>query len=178
FGSVAGPSPRGGSARKTNQTFAVFAASRWKGSRYLSVKVSRLHVRGERLVQPPEAITLDAGDAVVLLQPAFDDQERAGEDGAAVALEGVGIDDDVGDAGLVLQAEEDESFGGAGALADDAEPAGADALAAAQAGKLAGGVDVQGAQAFALEGHRMGSDGHAGAAQVGGDAVAEVHLRE
>src|SRR5260370_4695468 len=96
------------------------------------MKVARVHVAGERLVQAEEAVALDADDAVVLLQAAFDHEQRAGQDGAAVLLEGVGVDDDVGDAGLVLEGEEDEAFGGPGALADDAAPAAADPLAAPQ----------------------------------------------
>ena len=101
-----------------------------------SVKVAGLHVVRERLVQGPEPVPFHAGHAVVLLQAAFDDEQRAPQDGAAVLLEGLRVDDDVCDARLVLQAEEDEALGGAGALADDAQPARADALAAAQLRKL------------------------------------------
>src|SRR6267143_3411408 len=68
-----------------------------------SVKVVRLDLVISRVVDAPEAIALHAGDAVVVLQAPFHDQERAGQDGAAVLLEGLRVDDDVGDARLVLQ---------------------------------------------------------------------------
>src|SRR2546430_5003912 len=89
-------------------------------------KIARLHMLGERLVQAPEAVAFDAGDAVIFFQPALDDQQRAGEDGPAVFLEGAGGDDDVGYAGLVFQAEEDEALCGARPPAGGAEAAGAE----------------------------------------------------
>src|SRR5262245_52376084 len=70
--------------------------------------------QGERVLQGPEAVSLDAGHPVVLLQPAFDDEQRAAQHGAAVLLEGGRVDDDVGDPRLVLEGEEDESLRGAG----------------------------------------------------------------
>src|SRR5439155_6447352 len=127
-------------------------------------------------VQAPEAVTLHAGHAVVRLQAPLDDEERAGEDWAAILLERRGIDDDVADAGLVLEGEEDEALGGAGTLADDAEAGSAHAAAAAEGGKLSGGMDAHGAQALALQRHRMRPDRHPCAAQICRDAVAKIHL--
>ena len=73
--------------------------------------------QGEGILEGPEAVSLDAGHAVVLLQPAFHDQQRAAQHGAAVPFEGGRIDDDVGDSRLVLEGEEDEPLRGAGTLA-------------------------------------------------------------
>ena len=39
-------------------------------------------------------------------------------------------------------------------------------------------MDAHGAQPLALQRHRMRTDRHAGATDVGGDAVAQVHLGE
>ena len=39
-------------------------------------------------------------------------------------------------------------------------------------------MDAEGAQPFALQCDRVRTDGHARAAQIGGDAVAQVHLGE
>src|SRR3954471_13639872 len=141
-----------------------------------SVEIVRADLVVDRVVDAPEAVALHAGDAVVLLQAALDDEQRAGQDGAAVLLERFRVDDDVRDAGFVLQREEDESLRGARALADDAEPRGADALPAAQAGQLARGVDADRAELLALERDRMRAYRHAGAAQIRGDAVAQIHV--
>jgi hypothetical protein len=56
---------------------------------------------------------------VLVLKRAFDMQEAIARDNDAVLLEGVGREYNVGDAGFVFEGEEDESFGGAGALARD-----------------------------------------------------------
>src|SRR5258707_188283 len=96
------------------------------------MEVAGADVFRERVIERLEAVGLDADDAVVLLEAAFDDEEGARQDGPAVRFVGGRVDDDVGDAGLVLEREEDEALGCAGALADDAEAAGTNALAAAQ----------------------------------------------
>ena len=52
----------------------------------------------------------DRGDAVLVLQHAVDDQERLLDDDQPIAREQIGPDDDVGDAGFVLEREEDEAL--------------------------------------------------------------------
>jgi len=54
---------------------------------------------------------------VLVLERAFDPQEPIARDCDAVLLEYIGREDDIGDPGLVFEGEEDEAFGGAGALA-------------------------------------------------------------
>src|SRR5438105_962415 len=107
----------------------------------------------EGIAQRPEAIALDAGHSVVLLEAALDDEKGRREDRPAVVLEGVGVDDDVGDPRLVLEREEDEALGGARALADDAESAGAYPAAIADVDELGSGPHPQRAELVALERH-------------------------
>ncbi len=55
------------------------------------------------------------------LEAAVAEEEAFGGDGEAVALEGVAGDEEVGDAGFVLEGDEAVAFGGAGTLAADDE---------------------------------------------------------
>ncbi len=87
-------------------------------------------------------------DLSFALQYAEDAEEAGGEEFAALAFGEVGVDDDVGEAGFVLERQEDDAAGGAGALAagDDAGTAGrAVVFQGAQrgGGEVALGVEVR-----------------------------------
>ena len=66
--------------------------------------------------------------AVLILERPFDQQEAAAGDDDAVALEDIGGEDDVGDAGFIFEGEEDEALGRAGPLACDDATGDADGL--------------------------------------------------
>lgn len=68
-----------------------------------------------------KATGADVDDALDNLQRTFDDQQRGGMDDRTVALEDVGCDDGVADAGLVFEGEETEALCCARPLADDDE---------------------------------------------------------
>jgi len=71
---------------------------------------------------------LEVDGAAFVLEGAFEDEEAFLGDGEAVFFEEIRIKDGVGDAGFVLQTDEDDAFGGAGALAADDEAGDADGL--------------------------------------------------
>ena len=53
------------------------------------------------------------------LEAAFDEEEGLGGDEELVLVEGIAGDEEVGDAGFVLETDETVAFGGGGALAAD-----------------------------------------------------------
>ena len=65
------------------------------------------------------ARSLHMDDVIDVLQRAFEEKELALNDRGAIALENIRRDDDVGNAGFVFEAEEDEAFCGAGTLSCD-----------------------------------------------------------
>lgn len=125
-----------------------------------------------------EAFGLDGGDAVLLLHEAFDEEERRADDDEAVVVEEVGADDDVGDAGFIFEGEEDEALGGAWTLTGDDGAGDADAASVADAAEVDGAEDAAEGEVGASEGHRVGTDGEAGAVVVGGDAFEGGHGRQ
>src|SRR5579864_719169 len=82
-----------------------------------SVKVMRGHF-GRADLERQDAIGFDGEHMVEVLQGAFNQQELFANEQEAIFFEQVGSDDGVGDPGLILQAEKNESAGSAGALAD------------------------------------------------------------
>ncbi len=105
--------------------------------------------------QGPEPLGPERDRAV----PPFDDPldhetARAGEPLPRGAEE-PGLDDRLGDAGLVLEGEEEHPLRGAGALADDHRAGGADALAVRQAGERGGRNDPARREAGAEVGERV-----------------------
>ena len=92
-----------------------------------------------------------------------------------IAREQIRPDDDVGDAGLVLEREEDESFRGARPLPRD------DHAGDAHAPPLPRGLQIDGAQhaahrqLVAAQRHRMPADGQPGAGIVGDQALGLGH---
>src|SRR4051812_24758838 len=85
--------------------------------RDMSIKIMSVH-RGAP-IDPLQMLGLHRQHAVLMLQHALDEQERLADDGHPLAIEEIGPDDHVGDAGLVLEREEDKPFRGTGALARD-----------------------------------------------------------
>src|SRR5580765_458743 len=85
----------------------------------------------------------DAGfygdDAVLILQDAVDDEKRVVDDDGVIFFEKLRRDDDVGDAGFVFQAEEDEAFCGARTLANDDGASDANERAVAKFGEMRSG---------------------------------------
>src|SRR5579884_2385478 len=67
----------------------------------------------------PNLAGFDQNNAVGILHLTFDEQESFFGDHEAETLEHVGIDNGVGNAGLVFQADKNKSFGGAGTLTAD-----------------------------------------------------------
>ncbi len=87
-------------------------------------------------------------DLPFALQYTEDAEEAGGEEFSALAFGEVGVDDDIGEAGLVFDGQENDTAGGAGALAagDDAGAAGrAVVFQGAQrgGGEVALGVEVR-----------------------------------
>jgi len=78
-----------------------------------------VRVDGSRAVDALQPLCLHREHTVLMLQHAFNEQERLADHGHAVAIEQIGADDDVGDPGFVLEGEEDKPLGGAGPLARD-----------------------------------------------------------
>ena len=89
------------------------------------VKIVRVEVDVDA-AHPLDGLGPNSRDAVLVLQDAFDDEERLFDDDHAVASKKVGPHDDVGDAGLVLECEKDEALGGPRPLTANDEPGGSD----------------------------------------------------
>ena len=91
-----------------------------------------MSVNGGPTVDPLQMLGLHGYDTVLMLQYTLDEQERLPDDRHPLAIEEVRADDDVGDAGLVLERQEDKAFRGAGTLARDDHARDADAPAVAR----------------------------------------------
>src|SRR3954468_14919105 len=91
----------------------------------------------------------DVEDAFLDLHDAVDDEGGLLDDEQPTALEELRVDDDVRDAGLVFEAEEERAVCGAGPLAADDGAAGEDARAVGGALEVAGAPEVR--QAVAHE---------------------------
>src|SRR5512135_1073358 len=113
---------------------------------------------------------------VEVLQGAFNQQELFANEQEAIFFEQSGGDDGVGDAGLILQAEKNESVGGAWALAGD------DAAGNAYAPSVFDVLQVAGAQhatqLSAPVGHGVAAYSQAGAAKIGHQAFLVAHARQ
>ena len=89
---------------------------------------------------------------------AFDQQERLPDDGHAITIEQIRSDDDVGDAGLVLEREEHEALRGAGPLARDDHAGHAHAAAVARLRQIRRAQHAAQRKVVAAQRHRMRSD--------------------
>ena len=124
---------------------------------------------------PLHLLGADRGHAVLVLQHAVDDQERLLDDDEAIAREEIGADDDVGDAGFVLEREEDEALRGAGALARDDHAGHADAAALPRGAQIGRAQDAAHRQLVAPQRHRMAADGQPRAGVVGDEPLGLGH---
>ena len=85
-------------------------------------------------------------------------QERLANDRHSIAIEQIRTDDDVGDAGLVLERQEDESLRGAGALTRNHHPRHADAAAVARLRQIRGAQHAAQRKVVAAQRHRVRAD--------------------
>lgn len=139
------------------------------------MEVARDGLECRRLVvEAFEFADVDVDDLALAFDGAVGEEEGAEACDAPVFLEGVAPDDEVGDAGFVFQGDEDDSGGGAGALAAEDDAGDADAAlggAAFFVAEVGGGEDAEGGEVFAEEGDGMCFEGEADGAVVVEDAV-------
>ena len=118
----------------------------------------------------------DEDDVVDVLDAAFDEEEGFLSDEKALLVEKLRGDDGVAGAGFIFEADEDEAFGGAGALAADDIAGDAQIASVTGAGEIASAPDI--GQRGASKGHGVRAGGEAGAVVVGGEALGDVHGEE
>ena len=94
----------------------------------------------------------------------------------AVLLEALGGDDGVGEAGLVLDGDEDEPLGGPRPLADDHHAGHARAAPLRHRAEIGGARDPLTVERGAREGDRVRADRQVGAGVVGGQLFLGGHL--
>ena len=149
-------------ARSPSQD-AIVSRSPWPPPRHGSRRA--LHLLGA-----------DGGDPLLVLQRALHQQKRLLEDHQAPLGEQIGADDDVGDAGFVLDRQENEPLGGARSLAGDHGARDAHAAAVSLAGEIGRPQRAAQAHLLAAQGHRVRPDGEAGALVIGDDTLGGAHL--
>src|SRR5690348_15109450 len=136
------------------------------------VKIVRGH-GGCADLQWQYTVSFDGNYVIQILQCSFDEQKLLANERQAIVFEQVGSDDGVGDAGFILQAEEDESVSGAGTLACD------DAAGNAHAASVFNVLQVAGAlhalQLGAAVSHGMTPHRQAGAAKVSYQPLFVIH---
>ena len=112
------------------------------------------------------------------LDAAGDVDEPCAHHDLAKAFERLGPDDEIGDAGFVLDGHEDDALGGARPLAHQHDAGDRDAAAVLDSLQLGAGAHPLGAQAFPQEAHRMGFEGQPGRLVIGDDMLGEGHERK
>ena len=115
-------------------------------------------------------------DAFLALQPAAAIEQRRAERGAAEAFERGGPDDQVGDAGLVLERDEDDAVGAARPLPDQHEPGDRETPADRQGRQFGGGDEAVPRQFGAQKGERVALYRQAQRRVILDDMLAERHL--
>src|SRR5205085_7648774 len=108
-----------------------------------------------------EPVGDDMDDAFLALQFAGAAQESGAERGAAKAFEDGGPDDQVGDAGLVLDGDEDDAVGAARTLPDQHDPRDREAPINRQMGELSSGNQALASEFAAQKGERVALQGEA-----------------
>src|SRR5579875_391314 len=136
----------------------IFEASTLEGNGLVEVVGPDGYVGG---AEGEDEFGFHVDDAVLILELAGDEQEFFAGDEQAVAFVEIGVDDDVGDASLVLHGKKDEAEGGAGALAGDDAAGGGDAAAVGGVEELFGAEDAGGVEVGAAKGHGVVVDGEA-----------------
>ena len=110
--------------------------------------------------QGADALGLDGDYAFLILQFALDQQKLLVHDEDVICVEKLRRDDGVGDAGFIFDAEKDESFGGAGALARDHSAGDANLGAIGKIAEFDGGANALPFHLRAMVSHGMRADGH------------------
>jgi len=112
-----------------------------------------------------------AGDEVchfaLALYPAVDAQQARPGQLAVLAAGEIGMHDDVGEPGLVLDRDEDDAARGAGPLPAGDQPGGAGELAVGVAVDPGGGFEAQRGEPLAQQGERVAAQRQAEAAVIG-----------
>ena len=113
-----------------------------------------------------DASGLHVDNVIDVLNRTFEKKKLALNNGSAILIENIRSNDDVGNAGFVFEADEDEAFGCSWPLARDHAAGHADITAIGCMREIDGAKNAETVQPFAAIGHRMRADGHAGAVEV------------
>ena len=119
---------------------------------------------------------LDNVHAVSGLEAAFDEKKTFLGDGEAKFFEELRRDDGVGDAGFVFEADENEAFGGAWALAANDVAGDANDLAVLALRKIDGAPDIF--KMRAEKGHGVWANGERETGVIGSKALEVGHVGE
>jgi hypothetical protein len=120
----------------------------------------------------------DGDDAILVLQRAFDDEERVVHDGGVIFLEELRLDDDVRDASFVFEAQKDKTFCGAGALANNDGACHADKCAVTKRGETRRRQNSAAVEFRAMMRHRMVANGETGTVKIGDQTFFVIHRIE
>lgn len=120
-----------------------------------------------------DALSLDDENIFAGLEPAGDFKEGFLGDDEAQFLEKLGANDGVGDAGFIFEADEDKSFGGAGALTADDIARDGDDLSFTAFHQVDGTPDIR--QLGTQQGHGMRTGGKAHSFVIRAKAFRDIH---
>ena len=112
------------------------------------------------------AVSFYGDDIILILESAFYHEKLRGAEQQPVFLKQIGVDDGIGYSGLILDAEKNETFGGAGTLAANDASSNSQMLPVGDAAEVAGFVNAHRLHAGSMIGHGMRPNGHAGTAKV------------
>lgn len=121
---------------------------------------------------------LDVNHAVLFLDCAFDEEEPAARDDDAVLLEDIRSEDDVGDAGLIFEGEEDEALGSAWPLTRNDAASQTHVLAAVSLKEINGRENAFLPERCTVIGQRMWAGGETGSCIVRSETLVGRHLPE
>ena len=123
--------------------------------------------------QRVDTASLDDDDASGILNFTVDGEKRFLSDSKPSLFEKLRIDNNVGNAGLVFEADKDKSFGSAWSLAADDHSRDMNMLSIPALRQIARQGDIM--QPRANKSHRMTSRGDAGAGKVGIESFKGIH---
>ena len=121
------------------------------------------------------AVSFYGDDIILILQSSFHHEELRGTEQQPVFLKQIGIDDGIGYSSLILDAEKNKTFGGAGTLAANDASSNTQMLSIRDAAKVAGFVNAHRIHARPVIGHRVRPDCHTSAAKVCDQAFFLIH---
>src|SRR5436190_6468315 len=114
-------------------------------------------------------------DVIDVLERTLEKKKLALNHRGAVLIENVRRDDDIRNAGFVFEADEDETFGCAGALARNHTAGHTDITPIRSVREIDGAEYAKTIQPLAAIGHRVRTDRHAGAVEVGNETLFMGH---